>query len=297
MDLKKYLKSKQFLLRKALDRSLARSHDHSSRVQEAMAYSLQAGGKRLRPILVMASAEACGKDASQVLPVACAVEFIHTYSLIHDDLPCMDDDDMRRGKPTCHKKFGEAVAVLAGDALLTRAFGILSESSRRFTGPKLQQAMQTLADLAAASGTRGLIGGQTADILNEGKKISLPLLKYIHSHKTGALLTACTRAGGIWTGATPSQLSALTRYGQNLGLAFQIANDILNVRGSSSKMGKGKGTDQQRKKVTYPAFYGLERSIHLAKNYSLAAVDCLANFGPQADPLRLIAAYSVERES
>ena len=292
MPLKAYLTSRQSLVEKALDRFIPKSTVKPTTLHKAMRYSLLAGGKRLRPILCLAAAEACGGEVSKAIPAACAVECIHTYSLIHDDLPCMDNDDFRRGKPTSHKVFGEGVAVLAGDALLTIAFEILAEAegSARFKMPAL------IKELSSASGCLWLIGGQVADLEGEGKKISGPQLKFIHQAKTSALLTASIRLGAMSANATEQKLTHLTMFGQNLGLAFQVIDDILDVTQTSEKLGKSAGKDVAAQKATYPAIYGLEKSRKEANRLTQAALVALEPFGTKAAILRSIADYLLQRD-
>ena len=257
----------------------------------SMHYSLSAGGKRIRPILSIASCEAVGGIIEDVILAAIAIEMIHTYSLIHDDLPAMDNDDMRRGKPTNHKVFGEATAILAGDGLLTMAFSILS--SAKSDGNRLR----IIHEIALAAGPEGMVGGQQLDIENEGKKIDVPELENLHSRKTGALILAAVRTGGISGGATEMQLQALTVYGKKTGLAFQIADDILDVEGDADDVGKSIGKDAKQSKNTYPAVLGLAQSKILAGRLVDEAITALDSFDEKADPLRMIAAYIVDRTS
>src|ERR1043166_2429791 len=256
MELKRYLVARQKEVDRALGRFLPKESTQPATIHKAMRYSLFAGGKRLRPILCLAAAEACSGAPESALPFACAVECIHTYSLIHDGLPCMDDDDMRRGRPTCHKVFGEGIAVLAGDALLTIAFEILSKADepRRYRMPSL------VSELAVAAGSRWLIAGQVLDLEGEGKKISPRDLQFIHRSKTAALLTTSIRLGAMCANPSDAKLQALTDFGQSLGLAFQVIDDILDVTQTSEKLGKSAGKDVAAQKATYPAVFGLERS-------------------------------------
>ena len=257
-----------------------------------MRYSLFAGGKRLRPVLCLAAAEACGGALEPALPTACAVECIHTSSLIHDDLPCMDDDDLRRGRPTSHKVFGEGLAVLAGDALLTIAFEILTAAH----GTARYPVAALLRELAQAAGSRALIAGQVADLEGEGKKLTLRELRFIHEAKTAALLTASIRLGGMSANATPAKLEALTAFGMNLGLAFQVIDDILDVTQTSEKLGKSAGKDVAAQKATYPALLGLEKSRKEAQRLTAASLNALKPFGKKGDTLRAIGAYLLQRE-
>jgi geranylgeranyl diphosphate synthase type II len=258
-----------------------------------MRYSLLAGGKRLRPLLCCAASEACGGTARAALPAACAVEMIHAYSLIHDDLPCMDNDDIRRGKPTSHKMFGEGIAVLAGDALLTEAFTVLAAAKPlgRYTASDL------VTELARAAGSRGLIAGQVADLAAEGSKPSEPALYFIHAAKTGMLLRASLKLGAMSAGGTKTQVAALDRFGFALGLAFQIQDDILDATQSAKKLGKTAGKDAAAGKMTFPALFGLEKSRLLAEQWTSGAIDSLKTFGPCGATLHLLAVRLLQRDS
>ncbi len=256
-------------------------------LREAMAYSLFAGGKRLRPALVMGAAEIISGDDAPALPAACAIEMIHTYSLIHDDLPCMDDDDLRRGKPTAHKKFGEAIAVLAGDALLTLAFDLAASTDRA----------DIVRLIAQAAGAEGMAGGQVLDIQSEGKQVTLDELQHIHAAKTGALISASARVGAMLAGANADQLAAMKAYGEHLGLAFQIADDILDVVGDEAAIGKPVGSDAGLDKSTYPGLVGLDRARELAREAADAAIGALTPFSENANTFRALAAYVVDRNS
>ncbi len=262
---------------------------------EAMRYSLFAGGKRIRPILCLATCEALGEDPSPFMPVICSLECIHTYSLIHDDLPAMDNDDLRRGKPTNHVVFGEAEAILAGDGLLTFAFDLLSSADLQ---PALtaEKQLQIIAILSRASGSLGMVGGQAIDIASEGKEIPFETLRYLHSCKTGALITAAVQMGAVLGNASSSQYKALTTYGQNIGLAFQIVDDLLNVEGTTEQLGKKAGSDAELDKATYPSFFGLEATHKKAKEAVAQAVDALIPFNTSADPLRELANYIYYRK-
>ncbi|NLO89659.1 MAG: polyprenyl synthetase family protein [Clostridia bacterium] len=294
MDVKEYLKAKKEIVEKALDLYLPGEDAEPKIIHEAMRYSVFAGGKRIRPILVIASAEAVGGNEETVLPAACALEMIHTYSLIHDDLPAMDNDDYRRGKPTNHKVFGEAMAILAGDALLTHAFGVITRCSGKVDDSSI---MMVLRELSEAAGSMGMVGGQVMDILSEGKEINGEELQFIHRHKTGCLFRASIRTGAILSGANHEKLAALTAYAEHLGLAFQIIDDILDVTGNEKKLGKKTGSDIKKQKATYPALYGLEKSRELAKKEIESAVESLKGLGAAADPLRGIALYLGKRDS
>jgi geranylgeranyl diphosphate synthase type II len=257
-----------------------------------MRYSLFAGGKRMRPALCLAAAAACGGREADALPLACAVECIHTYSLIHDDLPAMDNDDFRRGKPTNHKVFGEGIAVLAGDALLTQAFEITAQAKG---WPRYSHQTLTL-EIARASGSLQLIAGQIADLEAEGKKISAAELKYIHERKTSALLCCSARLGGMSANCTPAQLQALTDFGYNVGLAFQIIDDILDITQTTEQLGKTAGKDTQAQKATYPSIVGLEKSRKLATELTQRAFEALKIFKGKAAALEALANYLLMRD-
>ena len=260
-----------------------------------MRYSLFAGGKRLRPILCIAGAETLGGSGREVLPVACALELIHTYSLIHDDLPMMDDDDLRRGKPTNHKVFGEPIALLAGDGLLTEAFSLMTSAD--ISGKISPQILlRAISLISRAAGYDGMVGGQAVDIQWEGKRADLPVVKFMHIHKTGALITASVASGAILGGADESQIEAITSYGEKIGLAFQISDDILDIEGDSKTMGKKAGADEQKGKMTYPVVLGLNESKRIQSELVETAVQDLQEFGSRAEPLRQIARYIIERK-
>lgn len=294
-DLASYLSERAGIVEAALDRYLLPGSTRPSVVHEAMRYSVFGGGKRLRPVLVLAATELAGSSAERALPVACAVEMIHTYSLIHDDLPCMDDDDYRRGRLTSHKVYGEAQALLAGDALLTRAFELLAAAPRT-SGIKPEVALEIIAELARASGTLGMIGGQVEDLLAEGTEANREKLEFIHRHKTGALFRACLRAGGLVGGASPEEFDALERYATDFGLAFQIMDDVLDVIGDEAKLGKKIGSDEKNRKATYPSIFGLEASVGLAQQAVDRALAALELFGDRAGALRALARYVVDRD-
>ncbi len=289
-----YLEQRCRLVDKTLSRFLPTAKTRPATLHEAMRYSLFAGGKRLRPILCLASAEACGGGYEAALAPAAAVECIHTYSLIHDDLPCMDDDDLRRGMPTSHVKYGEGIAVLAGDALLTIAFEILAKVKAT---PRYDIG-SFVSELAVSSGSRHLIGGQVLDLQGEGSEVKLNAaqLKYIHESKTAALLTASIRLGGMTANATSAQLQALTTYGQSLGLAFQVIDDILDVTQTSEKLGKSAGKDEAKAKSTYPALFGLEKSRKEAARLTKKAHEALKPFGRKGARLSELARYLLDRE-
>jgi geranylgeranyl diphosphate synthase type II len=260
----------------------------------AMRYTLLSEGKRVRPILAIAACEAVGGQTSRVLPFACALEMIHAYSLIHDDLPAMDDDDLRRGRPTNHVVFGEAMAILAGDALLTEAFRVMGEVAAR-AGAWQTQAVEALVEIARAAGASGMVGGQVADITAEGTVPDLPTVEFIHVRKTGALIRAAVRTGALVGRARPRQLRALTRYGELIGLAFQVADDILDAEASTAFTGKNTGRDQERRKATFPAVLGLPAAKEHARSLLAEALDTLRPFGPQGVPLAEIARFVVGR--
>jgi geranylgeranyl diphosphate synthase type II len=292
MDLKRYLIARQKEVDRALNRFLPAASVAPATLHKAMRYSLFAGGKRLRPILCLAAAEACGGRTSAALPPACAVECIHTYSLIHDDLPSMDNDDLRRGRATCHKVFGEGIAILAGDALLTIAFEIAAQAreTRRY------RLREILREIATAAGSQKLIAGQVADLEAEGRRINRAQLRYIHENKTAALLTASVRLGAMAANASVKEIAAITAFGRALGLAFQVIDDILDVTQTSAKLGKSAGKDVAAQKATYPAVIGLEKSRAEANRLTRRADAALANFGRSADRLREIAKHLLARE-
>ena len=278
-----------------LDLFLPSETDAPEKLHKAMRYSLFAGGKRLRPALVLASGEALGAKTEDLMPAACAIEMIHTYSLIHDDLPAMDNDDLRRGRPTCHKTFGEAVAILAGDALLTLAFRVLAKDSS-VRNPERQ--VLVINELAAAAGSRdGMIGGQMADIENEGRQVDAHTLEQIHRCKTGALIAASVAVGGIIAGASDETVERLRAYGKRIGLAFQIADDILDVTSTSEQLGKTPGKDQAANKATYPAIIGLEASEARAGELVDEAVELASGLGPDAHVLEDLARFIIARKS
>lgn len=290
-DFKAYYEKQQKLVENYLTQRTAKKG--ISKVDDAMIYSLLAGGKRLRPILLMATAEALGKKGYNYLPVACGLEMIHTYSLIHDDLPCMDNDDYRRGRLTNHKVYGEAMALLAGDGLLTLAFEVMLE--QRNTDPVA--LINTVREVAMCAGNFGMVGGQALDMEYEGKDITVEELSKLHAGKTGALFVAAIRGGAQLAGATDQQLLALTKFADLLGLAFQITDDILDVTGTQEELGKPIGSDEKNHKSTYVSLYGLEASQALAEKTITEALTVLDEFGPSADPLREIAKLMCNRRS
>jgi geranylgeranyl diphosphate synthase, type II len=292
VDLSRYLATRQKEIDRALDSFLPKASAKPATIHKAMRYSLFAGGKRLRPILCLAAAEACGGLTKSALPLACALECIHTYSLIHDDLPSMDNDDFRRGRPTCHKVFGDGIAVLAGDALLTIAFEIAAQAE----GWQRYDLRAVLREIAVAAGSRKLIAGQVADLEAEGKAINRSQLRYIHENKTAALLTTSVRLGAMSANATPAHLAAMSKFGRALGLAFQVIDDILDVTQTSEKLGKSAGKDAAAHKATYPSVLGLVRSRAEAAWLTRQAHAALRPLGQRAETLRALANYLLERE-
>lgn len=291
-DLSAWLEAKSAATNAALDALLPSEKTKPATIHRAMRYSLFAGGKRMRPALTLAAAEACGGREVDALPLACAVECIHTYSLIHDDLPAMDNDDFRRGKPTNHKVFGEGIAVLAGDALLTQAFEItaLAKSWPRYSHRDL------VLEVAKASGSLQLIAGQVADLEGEGKKLGVAELRYIHERKTSALLCCAVRLGGMSANCTPAQLRALTDFGYHVGLAFQVIDDILDVTQTSEQLGKTAGKDVTAQKATYPSIVGLEKSRKIAQQLTAKAFAALKPFKGRAAALEALAHYLLTRD-
>jgi len=327
MDIQDYLKEK----RELIDSYLKSYFDNLFEpfvLHEAMTYSLFAGGKRIRPILVLASYEACGKNPEDIISQAAALELIHTYSLIHDDLPSMDNDNLRRGRPTNHKVFGEAMAVLAGDALLTEAFHMMTNSNTPYIKSRMcelstdelftiipassrrnrvraysdveikpSSLIKVVKEVALAAGACGMVGGQAQDILSEKAKADEKMLRFIHLHKTAALIKASVKIGGILAEAGERKMKALTKYGENIGLAFQIIDDILDVEGTTEELGKDAGSDELKKKMTYPSFYGLKAARKKARDLSATAVEALHIFSHRANFLREIAVYLIERRA
>ena len=296
MDIHQYLDQQRQRVDHYLEHSLPASLRNPEQLYEAMRYSLLAGGKRVRPILTIATAQALGYDDDAMLPFAASLEFIHTYSLVHDDLPAMDDDDYRRGRLTNHKVYGDGMAILAGDALQTMAFELCSQDAGPHSLTTSQQ-LQIVRELAFGSGHQGMVGGQVMDIQAENQKVELAHLQKIHAHKTGQLIRAAVRIGGIIGGASSTQLDNLTGYAEDIGLAFQIADDVLNMVGTREELGKDAGTDEKRGKQTYPSFFGVEGSKKLGEDCVERAMTRLESFDQQADPLRQIASYIIERRS
>jgi len=295
-NLKQYLHEKRCAVNTALESIFHSDSTLEQRIVSAMRHSLLGGGKRLRPILCMAAAETVGGHEDQVLDAACSLEMIHTYSLIHDDLPAMDDDDMRRGKQTCHMAFDEATAILAGDALLTLAFEMLSKRRHLISPDYAFKKLEVIHKIASAAGYAGMVAGQMADILSEGKNPDMETLKMLHYAKTGALIEASVYTGAVLGDGNPDEIKALTEYGRYIGLAFQVADDILNVEGDPKIMGKAAGTDRTRNKATYPSLLGLEKSKEFAKKLVADSLNSIKMFDKNAEPLRAIAHYIVERK-
>jgi geranylgeranyl diphosphate synthase type II len=294
MTLDQYMAHQQKRVDAALDRWVPAEGQDPALIHRAMRYSLFAGGKRIRPLLAIAAAEAISDEPTGIENAACALELIHTYSLIHDDLPALDNDDLRRGRPTCHKVFGEAMAILAGDALLTLAFEVLG----RLEDIDANRRVRLVEELARASGTvGGMIGGQVNDIQGEGKHPTAGLLESIHRAKTGALLRASVRIGALYAGAENHQLDALTRFGEHAGLAFQIVDDVLDVEQPSEKLGKTAGKDAQQQKITFPAVYGMEKSRTMAEQERLAAHEALHAIDGRAGRLKELADLIVSRSA
>lgn len=294
MNLQRYLEERSQLVDRALTQVLPKRTSLPRTLDKAMRYSLFSGGKRIRPILALASGEAVGAPVARIMPFACALEMIHSYSLVHDDLPAMDDDDLRRGKPTNHVVFGEAMAILAGDGLLTEAFRVMAEGAL-LRGQNPAAALRAVQEIAAGAGAMGMVGGQVADLEAEHKKPTRTLVDYIHTRKTAALLRAAVRAGALVGGASPRQFARLDQYGAAIGLAFQVADDILDVEGGTAKTGKREGRDAELQKVTYPAAVGMAKAKAHARELLDDALAALKSFSVTAEPLRQIAKFVVER--
>lgn len=296
VDILRYLQEQKALVDEALARYLPGEEHYPPAIFQAMRYSVFAGGKRVRPILAIAAAEALGGTAADVLPLACALECIHTYSLIHDDLPALDNDDYRRGRLTNHKVFGEANAILAGDALLTFAFELMGDA-RHWPQFVPERVVQVMHEVAYAIGTFGMIGGQVVDLQMEGQDVDLLALQYIHAHKTGALIRTSVRSGALLGGGSPAAVEALTHYGTHIGLAFQIMDDILDVRGDEQLMGKALRKDNERRKATYPRLVGLAESEVRAQAAVTASIAALDIVGERGAVLRDLAHFIIARES
>jgi geranylgeranyl diphosphate synthase, type II len=294
-EIDRYLRERAAIVERALASVVAGPGTPAARLFESMRYSLLAGGKRLRPVLALAACEAVGGSLESAMGFACAIEMIHTYSLIHDDLPCMDDDDLRRGRSTNHKIYGEAIATLAGDALLTDAFWILARSGSSSAGVAPAALLATVAELAEAAGSAGMVAGQAIDLLGEGRTMTVEELEYLHRRKTGALFVAAVRGGARLGGAREAELEALETYARALGLAFQVIDDILDVEASTAQMGKRTGKDVAHGKNTYPGLIGLDKSWQLARDLERRAHHALDGFDHRAEPLRALASFAVER--
>jgi geranylgeranyl diphosphate synthase type II len=294
-DLDSYLGEKRQVINSALDRYLPEEDRYPQVLHKAMRYSVFSGGKRFRPILCVASFEASGGEGESILPVACAIEFIHTYSLIHDDLPCMDDDDLRRGKPTSHKVFGEAVAVLAGDALLSFAVELVLGEGARMSS--LECTVRALRDIVRAAGLDGMVAGQVVDMESQGKQADERTLHYIHAKKSGALIASSARCGGIMAGADDEAVARLSDFGEKVGLAFQIVDDILDAEGRFGALKSGSELDRRKDKVTYPGVFGLARSKQITRDLISGAKDCVADTGVRGLPLMSLADLVINRSS
>ena len=293
-QLDNYLQERTRMIDSALDHYMPGAEILPAILHESMRYSVFAGGKRIRPVLMLAACEAVGGEIENVMPAACAIEMVHSYSLIHDDLPAMDDDDFRRGSPTNHKVYGEATAILAGDGLLTEAFILLSNPDvwEKVAVDRLREVIHLLA---RSAGSRGMVGGQVVDMEAEQKPVDLPMLEYIHTHKTGALIKAAIEIGAVLGGSTQQQRDALCRYAEAAGLAFQIADDILDIEADQSQLGKDVGSDQKRGKATYPSLLGLSEARQRASDLRDIAFSALSDFADSARPLREIASYIINR--
>jgi geranylgeranyl diphosphate synthase type II len=294
-DLRSYMEMRKELIDRALDRFMPPEDTYPSSVHKAMRYSVFSGGKRFRPILCLAAFDACEGTGEGAVPVACAIELLHTYSLIHDDLPCMDDDDLRRGKPTSHKVFGEAVAVLAGDALLSLAFDVLAREGTRYLGAA--RTMEVIRDIAQAVGSHGMVGGQVVDMESEGKDVGRDTVEYIHSHKTGALIASSVRSGAAAAGAGTALIARLSEYGRVVGLAFQIVDDVLDEEGRFGDLKSAANLDGKKRKATYPRVVGLEEAKLIATRQIEAAKECVADLGARSLPLLALADLVVSRPS
>ncbi len=298
MKIKEYLAEKRVVVEKAMDTLMLAAEAPFTEHIEAMRYSLFAGGKRVRPILCLAAGAAIdnsNETTEKLLPIGVALECVHTYSLIHDDLPAMDDDDLRRGKPTNHMLYGEAGAILAGDGLLTYAFDLLSKQHSSAINPTDQ--LRIISLIAQAAGSLGMVGGQSLDMLHEKKHYPIEMLQTIHRHKTGSLITCSVLAGAVGAGADENQLEALKLYGDNIGLAFQIVDDLLDATSTTEQLGKAAGSDAERGKATYPAFYGIEKTRELAQEAVERSTRALAGFDEKAEPLRALATYIYTRSN
>ena len=293
MEFLKEFESKIIDVNKNLEKYIEEKENPQATIYKAMNYSVSAGGKRIRPVIMLASAELVSGSYEGVMPFACALEMIHTYSLIHDDLPCMDNDDLRRGKPTNHKVFGEAMAVLAGDALLNKAFEVILKNSQM--SPNMTIA--AMSEIAAASGTEGMIGGQVIDIESEGKQIDAVTLMTLHLNKTGALIMTAAKVGALLGGGTREDLLLMEEFSRYLGIAFQIKDDILDVEGSEESLGKKTGADEENEKSTFVSIYGLEQSKKILEDYTKKAIETLSPYGEKAEFLIELAKFLLSREN
>lgn len=293
---KQELEKRKQYIDTCLQKYLTSSDAYPPIIHEAMHYAIFNGGKRLRPIMVLEGAQLAGGNQESAVPVACALEMIHSYSLVHDDLPAMDNDDLRRGKPTCHIVFGEANAILTGDALLTGAFAVMTESAA-MPGVKPDNLIRIIREIAEAAGSQGMIGGQVIDLQSEGQDIDYETLKILHSLKTGKLFQTALRSGAILGDMTQQGLQSIDKYAHNFGLAFQITDDILDINGNEEVIGKPAGSDAKNAKTTYPGLFGLEKSRQLAEDCVQACIDSLQDFGPEADFLRQLACFILQRQN
>jgi geranylgeranyl diphosphate synthase type II len=294
MNVNEYLATSKKLVNERLDTLLPAESEPPASIHKAMRHSVFAGGKRVRPILILASGESLSGDRDVLLHLGAGIEMMHTYSLIHDDLPALDNDDLRRGVPTCHKVFGEALAILAGDALMTRCYQVLTD----LPGLPESARIEIIREVAAATGTvNGMIGGQVVDLESEGKEVGADVLEYIHCSKTGALLKACVRCGAIASGADSGEMQSLTEFGGKIGLIFQIVDDILDVTSSSEVLGKTAGKDEKVKKATYPALYGIDASRKKARELMSSALEDIRDFDERAESLRSLARFVVDRSA
>jgi geranylgeranyl diphosphate synthase type II len=295
VSLFEYLEARQKTINTWLKKLIPQEDAFPSTIHKSMHYSLMAGGKRLRPILALAAAEAVGGDEEMVIPFSCAIEMVHTYSLIHDDLPAMDNDDLRRGKPTSHKVFGEGIAILAGDALLTHAFITVSNPEyAKDLDPAIR--IKIIHELAKASGTEGMIGGQVLDLEAQNRSLGLDELSTIHKLKTGSLIKASTKIGALAAGADKRDVEILSAYGQHIGLAFQIMDDLLDIEGAEEIIGKTSKSDLTNHKSTYPAIIGIEESKKKARESIDTALAAIEHLDHRADALRRLAHYTITRE-
>jgi geranylgeranyl diphosphate synthase type II len=299
MDIKIELKRKQEYIDKALNQFLPQSSSHQSIIFESMRYSVFAGGKRLRPILMLAACEFVNGSIEKALPFACAIELIHTYSLIHDDLPAMDNDDYRRGKPTNHKVYGDGIAILTGDGLLNYAFELMLDTVVQSDNNITYYKNQILAiqEIASAAGIYGMIGGQIVDLISENKKIDSEILEFIHQKKTAAMIIASIKAGALLGNGSDKEIYCLTEYAKNIGLGFQIKDDILDIRGDEKKLGKKIGSDLKNQKATYPALFGLDSSIKKVNEFFKKSISAIESYGKKAQFLIGLAEHLTKRES